>query len=457
MTRTASLRRSAAALLILCGGARGAIAQTTIPDDVHASIRSRVDQGASVGIVVGLVDAAGTRYVAYGRTAMQGGQPVDEHTVYEIGSITKVFTALPLADMAHRGEVRLDDPVQRYLPDSAVVPARGDKVITLRLLSAQRSGLPRMPSNFAPRDPSNPYADYGPDRMLAFLAGYTLTRDPGERYEYSNLGQGLLGLALARRDGTSYEEMVRTRILTPLGMRETMITLGPEARAHLATGHSGGRQVSSWEFDAVAGAGALRSTAADMTRFLAAAMGLVHSGLDSAFALTYVVQGDAGSPAMDIGLAWHILKRPAGRIVWHNGGTGGFRTWAGFDPVRKVGVVVLSNSSLSADDIGVHLLDPTVPLALQRTAIAMSADSLERYAGRYQLAPTFAITVSREGDALFAQATGQSAFRLWPSAPNEFFLREVDAQVTFVRDDAGRVPSLVLHQGGQNIPGPRVP
>ncbi len=432
-------------------------AQMPIGEDVRASVRARVEQGATVGVVIGVVDAAGTRYFAHGMTAMQGGRPVDEHSVYEIGSITKVFTALALADMVRRGEVALDDPVQRYLPEGAVVPSRSGKPITLRLLSAQRSGLPRMPSNFSPANPANPYADYTGDRMLDFLRGYTLTRDPGERYEYSNLGVGLLGFALARRSGTSYEQMIARRILAPLGMRETMVTLTPDARARLAMGHAAGSATANWDLDALAGAGALRSTAADMTKFLAAAMGLTHTALDSAFALTFVPQGDAGSPAMDIGLGWHIMKRQGLNIVWHNGGTGGYRTWAGFNPARKIGVVVLTNSDRGADDIGVHMLDSTAALRVERTAIGMSRDSLDQYVGHYPLAPTFVLTITRQDDALMVQATNQPAFRLWPSAPNEFFIREVDAQLSFLRDGTGRVTSLVLHQNGGNAPAPRNP
>ena len=430
-------------------------AQSPIPDDVQQSVRARIAAGTFVSAVIGIVDSSGTRYFAAGNTALAGGRPADEHTVYEIGSITKVFTALALADMVRAGEVGLDDPVERYLPAGSVVPARNGKSITLRLLSSQRSGLPRMPDNFSPADQANPYADYGSDRLLAFLRGYTLTRDPGERYEYSNLGVGLLGFALAQRARTSYEQLVTARVITPLGMRETMITLTPAARTRLAMGHAGGHQVSNWDLDALAGAGAVRSTAADMTRFLAAAMGLTHTRLDSAFAMTVVPQGDAGSPVMDIGLGWHILKRPALRIVWHNGGTGGYRTWAGYDPARKVGVVVLTNAQGGPDDIGFHLLDPTRPLVVVRSAIPMSRDSLDQYVGRYPLAPDFVLTVTRSDDSLIVQATNQPTFRLLPSAPNEFFLRTIDAQITFVRDSSGRVASLVLHQNGGHQPARR--
>jgi hypothetical protein len=251
--------------------------------------------------------------------------------------------------------------------------------------------------------------------------------------------------------------MVTRRVLAPLRMNSTMVTLTADARSRLAHGHNGGQEAANWDIDALAGAGALRSDAVDMTTFLAAAMGLRSTPLDSAFALTEQTQFDAGSPSMDIGLGWHIWKRPTMRIIWHNGGTGGYRTFIGFDPARKVGVVVLSNSSQSADDIGLHTLDPTMPLVVPRVAIPMTADALEAYVGRFDLSPSFALTITRDGDVLRAQATDQPRFRLWPSAPNEFFLREVDAQVSFVRDSTGRVASLVLHQNGRNMPAPRAP
>jgi CubicO group peptidase (beta-lactamase class C family) len=314
-----------------------------------------------------------------------------------------------------------------------------------------------MPTNFAPRDEHNPFADYDAAHLLDFLRGDTLARDPGERYEYSNVGVGLLGFALARRGHESYEAMVTRRVLAPLHMNSTMVTLTPDARTRLAHGHDGEHEAANWDLDALAGAGALRSDAVDMASFLAAAMGLRATPLDSAFALTEQTQADAGSPAMDIGLGWHIMKRPTMRIVWHNGGTGGYRSFIGFDPARKIGVVVLSNSTQSADDVGFHTIDPSLPLSVPRVAIAMAADALEAHVGRYDLAPTFALTVTREGDALWLQATGQGRVRLWPSAPEEFFLREVDAQVSFVRDSTGRVASLVLHQNGRDMPAPRTP
>jgi CubicO group peptidase (beta-lactamase class C family) len=352
--------------------------------------------------------------------------------------------------------VELDDPVQRFLPDSVRVPRRDSLVITLRLLSSQRSGLPRLPSNMAPADPTNPYADYDERHLYQFLNGHTLIRDPGAMYEYSNLGVGLLGFALARRAGASYEDLILRRIAAPLGLASTRVRLTPELSARLARGHQGEREVSNWDLDALAGAGALRSSAADMAAFLAAAMGLRRTPLDSAFRLTQEIQGDAG-PGMRIGLGWHIMWPDSAPAYWHNGGTGGYHSFIGFDPRRRFGVIVLSNSTQSIDDIGFHLLNALFPLVAVRKAIALPAEALDAYVGEYLLAPGFVLAVRREGGELVAQATGQGPAPIFASARDEFFYRVVDAQISFVRDSTGKVVSLVLHQGGRHLPGSRTP
>jgi CubicO group peptidase (beta-lactamase class C family) len=425
-----------------------------IPEDAQASVRARVDNGYTVGVVVGVVDSAGTRYFAYGWPTRGSAVPVNDRTVFEIGSVTKVFTALALADMVVRGEVGLDDPVQGYLPDTVHVPRGATTEITLRLLASQRSGLPRMPSNFAPANGADPFADYDTTRLFAYLGGATLSHQPGGAYEYSNLGFGLLGVALARRSGTSYEDLLRRRILAPLGLTSTMITLSSDSRARLATGHDGDRRVAGWTFGALEGAGALHSCAADMLRFLAEEMGLVDSPLREAMRLTQQPLADV-APTLKIALAWHITTHDSTTIVWHNGQTGGYHSFVAFDPVRRRGVVVLANSGENIDDVGLHILDPGIPLAQIRTAVRLPAESLEAYVGRYALAPGIVMTVTREGDALLAQLTGQGAARIYASVPDEFFYRVVNAQLTFRRSPDGAVESLVLHQNGRDVPATR--
>jgi hypothetical protein len=161
---------------------------------------------------------------------------------------------------------------------------------------------------------------------------------------------------------------------------------------------------------------------------------------------------------MRIGLGWHVRQGTGGmQIVWHNGGTGGYHSWAGYDPARRVGVVVLTNSPESIDDIGFHLLDPARPLVPVRSAVTLPPAALDEYVGSYPLAPTFVLTVTRDGDRLMVQATGQPAVRIWASARDEFFLKVVDAQISFTRGADGRIDALILHQGGRDQRAPRAP
>lgn len=431
---------------------------------VLAILKERVAQGRSSGIVVGLLEPDGrTRILAWGDPG-SGQPPLDGNSVFEIGSITKVFTSTVLADMVLKGEVALDDPVQKYLPAGVLVPSRGGKQITLGALSEQNSGLPRLPTNLHPKDPSNPYADYTPEDLYAFLSGYELPRDPGASFEYSNLGVGLLGHVLSLRAGTSYEEMVREGVWKPLGMLQTAITLSPSMKEHLAVGHdAGGEEVPNWDLDALAGAGAIRSTAVDMLKFLSANVHTETGPLGKAMALAHRERAPAGAPNLKIGLNWISLHAGSDTVVWHNGGTAGYRTFAGFVPSREIGVVVLTNSGgEGADDIGLHLLRPELPLApppaprKEFTAIDLPKDVLAGYAGTYAFTPQFQMEVTLDGDALWVQATGQGKIRLWPYTRQDFFIKEVEAQITFQKDDAGTVVGLVLHQNGRDAPGKKV-
>lgn len=339
--------------------------QAALPADstILRVIRERVDAGRNKGIVVGVLGPDGrTRVVAYGDPGA-GQPPLDGNSVFEIGSITKVFTTVLLADMAARGELALDDPVAKHLPEGVTVPSRDGREITLLDLAMQRSGLPRIPSNLRPTNLRDPYANYTVERLYEFLSTHELRRAPGEAYEYSNLGMGLLGHVLALRAGSSYEQLVRERILEPLGMEHTAIELTPWMQEHLAVGHGAdGEPAPLWNLATLAGAGALRSTTLDMLRFAAAALDSTATPLHRAIAQTQAPRADAGSEAMRIGMGWHIRQAPDRDIVWHNGGTGGYATFLGLDRARRRAVVVLSNSSANVTGLGFHLMDPRFPL-----------------------------------------------------------------------------------------------
>jgi len=216
-----------------------------------------------------------------------------------------------------------------------------------------------------PKDAANPYADYSLVQLYQFLSSYQLTRDIGLQYEYSNLGGGLLGHVLARRAGIDYEALVRSRICDPLGMGSTRITLAPEMNSRLAGGHNSALQlVENWDFPTLPGAGALRSSANDLLTFLAANLGFTKSGIATAMASMLQVRRRTGQSGLDVALGWHVFTTNGKEIIWHNGGTGGYRSFMGFDPKTRIGVVVLSNAETAAgvDDIGLHLLDASTLL-----------------------------------------------------------------------------------------------
>jgi CubicO group peptidase (beta-lactamase class C family) len=342
-------------LLLLC--IDGIHARGARDAELLAAIKARVDAKKNPGIVVGTIDADGTiSRAAYG-DAGPGALPLDADSVFEIGSITKVFTATLLEDMVTRGEVRLDDPVQKFLPARVHVPTRNGRQITLLDLTTQSSGLPRLPTNMRPRDPANPYADYSVDQLYECLNGYELTRDIGSQYEYSNLGVGLLGHVLALRAGKSYEAILQERVLRPLHMTHTAITLTPWMTQHLVRGHNAlGSPVANWDLPTLAGAGALRSTLNDTLIFARANLQPGDGALQRAMQQTHAARLPAGRADMEIGMNWHIRHIGDQRIVWHNGGTGGYRTWIGFDKARRIAAVVLTNSNQGADDLGFELV-----------------------------------------------------------------------------------------------------
>ncbi len=442
-------------------------------DEIREILANRIDrQKQAAGIVAGVIDPNGRRLAAYGHVASGDPRTVDGDTIFEIGSISKVFTSLLLADMVNGGEVALDDPAAQYLPEHVRVPGRSGKSITLLDLSTHASGLPRIPDNMNWKDPLNPYADYCVDDLYRFLCGYELTRDPGSEVEYSNLGAGLLGHLLANRAGTDYESLIGTRITQPLQMPDTGITLSPSMKQRMATGHSAMlAPVPAWDFSALAGAGALRSSVNDLLTFLEAFLSYRESAHAPAMKAMLETRRTVGTTKFEVGLGWNLL----GDWAWHDGGTGGFRSWIGFDPKERIGIVVLSNAATASGvvDIGMHLLNPKMPLAnpeapQQRIEIPVAPELLDRYTGRYQVTPNPLLEITRDRDRLFAQAfvqlphnrpgdlTGGPRFELFAESEKRFFAKVADNQITFETDADDRAKGLILHKAGNDLPGVRL-
>ncbi len=437
-------------------------------DEIREILVKRVDQQKqAVGIVVGVIEPRGRRVVAYGNLATGDPRTLDGDTIFEIGSVTKVFTSLLLAEMVNRQEVALDDPAGKYLPEAVTLPERSGRPITLHDLSTHTSGFPGLPSNIKPKNLRNPYADYSVDDLYQFLSSYTLPRDPGSEFEYSNLGGGLLGHLLAYRAGMDYESLIRTRITQPLDMPDTCITLTSSMQQRMATGHTAMlAPTANWDLPTLAGAGALRSSANDMLTFLEAFLGYQESPLAPAMNAMLDVRRPAGQAK--IGLGWLVLSPDGQEIAWHNGGTGGFRSFLGYDPKARVGIVVLSNAG-GVDDIGFHLLNPKLPLASpeppkQHTEIPIDPKLLDHYTGRYQVTPNLIFEITRDGDRLFAQGFAQMAdqsvplpkFELFAEGEKTFFAKVANNQVTFETGPDGRATSLILNRAGRDMPAPRL-
>jgi CubicO group peptidase (beta-lactamase class C family) len=368
-------RRLALILAVLLVSPVGAFGQAPTSADIHTILKNRLWRGdLGIGIVVGVIDGTGRRVVSFGSLAKNDKRPLNGDTVFEIGSITKEFTSLLLTDMVRRGEVALTDPVAKFLPPGVTMPERAGRQITLADLSTHSSGLPRMPSNFSPKDSGNPYVDYSVEDLYEFISGHQLTRDIGSRYEYSNVGVGLLGHVLSLRAGMSYEALVHARILEPLGMRDTAITLTPSMKSRLAVGHAESQRtsqnpygltaVANWDIPTLAGGGALRSTVNEMLTFLAANLGYIKTPLAGAMADQIATRRPSDNSGFEVGYGWRIQNRFGSTIVWHGGATGGYRSYIGFDPHARVGVIVLSNVLMPlVDDIGPHLLNSKYPLS----------------------------------------------------------------------------------------------
>lgn len=404
------------ALALAMVGAASA-APSPVDAEVRALIASRVAVDPRLaGVVIGLERAGQRAVIGWGSEGAAGTPVPDGDTVFEIGSVTKVFAARLLEEKAAGA---LDAPAETWFGKRLPRSAAGTR-FTLRQLAEHRSGLPRLPGNMPMANPADPYADYGKALFEKFLSGHILVREPGTLYEYSNAGYGLVGLMLEEKTGSTFAGLVQARVAGPLGMTRTAVSwTKPMARGHDLSGDP----VPRWNLNALMATGAIHSTVNDLLAFAA----------DTA--------SKPGAP-----LGWIDEG-----FFWHNGMTGGFSSFVGFHRASGTKVVVLSNSSVAVDDIGRHLLDASKPLAVPppaRPEVVVASALLDEYAGRYELTPAFIITVRREGAGLTAQATGQPAFRVFASSDSDFFFKVVEASITFHRDESGKVARLVLHQNG---------
>jgi CubicO group peptidase (beta-lactamase class C family) len=411
------------------------------PSDVELRelLQTLVEQGEAKGIVVGLLEPDGRRRIVSYGDAGTGARPLSSKTVFEIGSITKTFTNTILADMVRKGEVSLDDPVQKHLPPGVEVPSRSGRQITLLDLATHTSGLPRVPTKIP--DPSNPFAHYQVQHLYEFLSDYELEREVGAEPVYSNLGAGLLGHALAKAAGVeTLGDLVRERITEPLKMNMTAYGRDGELGAWMAKGHDEkGEQVPYWDVAVLSGAGGLNSNVEDMLTYVGANVGPPSSPLQAAMGDAHRPRRNLKTDGFSVGLGWQQRTREGQTIVHHGGGTGGFQTYLGFDPATGAGVVIMGNSAEfdARDDVVFQLLK-------DRKLVSLAAHLQSQYVGTFRLWPELSLSVSSEQGRLYGQVNGQPRVRLYSNGNDRFFSLASEAEVAFARDAQGSVSSATL-------------
>ena len=325
---------------------------TTVRETVDQVVMPHITLGSNVGVIVGVSRNGEQTICSYGEAELGTRTPITAESVLEIASLTKTFTALALADMHLKGEVNLDDSLGKYLPPNVKVPSWHGKTITLRQLANHTSGLPALPTNID-KEAFNHYQGYSLSKLYDFMNQHVLEYEPGTHYQYSNLGYGLLGVALSLRNGSDYESLIGQRVARPLGMRQLVVGSNPGPFPTRVPGYNGNLRIESWAGamqPSMQGSGALMTTMPDLLRYLDANMGLTSTALGPALALTHQRTFSlAGYQQDGIGLGWSLVTLNGHQITWKNGLNGGFTAFMGFDKATQTGVVVLCNSSLNPD------------------------------------------------------------------------------------------------------------
>ncbi|MEP1032054.1 serine hydrolase [Ekhidna sp.] len=426
-----------------------------VPSDnlISAMLKERMLYNG-IGMVVGVIDGERQNVVTNGLSGAENGRALDGETVFQLGSLTKVITNLLLAEMVTSGEVGLDDLVSDFLPPEIKLVEVG-RPITLRDLATHTSGLPSMPTNFDIHGEPDPYAAYSVDQLWSFLSSYTPEGAPGIKYAYSNLGVSLLGWVLALRMNTTYEDLVKDRVLGPLEMNSTSITLSSEQLARLAPGHSPYLQpIRTWEMATLQASGSLRSTANDMLRLLELYLGKSNNShmVEAAkFQMREGVELDGTFLPLGLGLRSDGIYR-------HAGGKQGYRSGLAFNARTGVAAVVLSNARTYESEpmlIAMHLvageiLPPAARAPEDKPRVNIPTNELEKFAGGYhnKAGEIWEVVVSRK--FLRIRYPNNSIFEFVPSGSHDFYYNAGNDDIIFDLDDNGKVVGMRIYGDGKS-------
>ncbi len=425
-------------------------------------VENRVVDGLSVGYIEGKHWG-----IVHLGSSTRTGKNADDLTVYELGSISKVFTGLLLADAVVRGEIDLNAAADVANSAGIRLPSRDGTSIKWIDLSTHRAGLPRLPENLPLTDLTNPYRNYDSKKAAAFLNQYELPRRPGDSQEYSNFGGSVLGYLVAEKAGKTYQQLLRERIAEPLRMSDCTVSLSDDQMKRLATPHDEfGSAASTWTFSDLPGAGGVHATMRDMMRFAKAQLTPPTGKLGDAIELAWKQQRDADASGSAMGLGWMIAGD--GQTRWHNGQTGGSHAAIFINRELKCAVIVLCNTAVTneIDQLAMQLvkkaagqevkLEPRKPSAKAPDKLAIDAKLRRRLVGRYQLRPDFIFDVRDRDEHLMVGITNQPTQEVFPDSPTRWSYHGVDATLEFKLPKTGRARSLVLHQNGNKLAAFRI-
>jgi D-alanyl-D-alanine-carboxypeptidase/D-alanyl-D-alanine-endopeptidase len=455
--------------------------QAVLPpdDEIRKILVERVGENeTAIGIVVGVIDpqrqsgSDGRRIISYGHRDVGDARPLDGDTVFEIASVTKVFTALLLSDMVEKNEVALSDPASKYLTAAAIkLPERNGHLITLLDLATHTSGLPFMPADAPPfNDPTA--AKYSTGDLRHYLARYQLTRDIGSDWDYSNIGYWVLSEALVARAGKVHaspartiKDLIRQRVLVPLKMTDTDFELSAKMKENLAPGHDSALQFAPASstipiYSIMPAGGGLYSTANDLLTFLSECMGYEPSPLAPAINVALSNRRPV-QPGNEQALGWNVYGKDADQVIFRDGSSFGYASVMAYDPKARVGIVVLTNQVGDVGDIARHLLWPDFPLAkpakTKHIEIALDSKVLDSYFGRYEAKGEGIFTIARENNFLTIESPadwGLPKLRIRPESQRDFFATEFPLRVTFQTGPDSKIRSLTIYppRGQKGVP-----
>jgi len=415
---------------------------------IDENVRLHFQKESQVGIVVGVIKGNETHFWSYGEKERGSGKTIDPDTYFEMGSITKTFTATLLSMEVLKGAVALQDPISLYWKELEGLDAGK---ITLQELASHTSGLPRMPTNFVMSDPLDPYKDYDASLLLQFLKDFKQSAKGPYPYAYSNVGIGLLGYLLSEKlNSKTFSDYLETNLLKPLGLRKTKTSLAVANLNFSAQGYDSFFSLMPfWNLNVLEGAGVLKTTARDLLRYLEFNMNADTSLIGRAMSLAHTQLFPSDTAGTTVGLVWSGTKLGKHDVLAHGGATGGYRANLVFDKSEKLGAIVLSNTDVAPS----CMLAPVFEVACEIPAYrAVSTATQAKLIGKFEAAAIgLQAEVFSQNGQLGIHPVGQPRLRLWAKTDFEYFIPDAKAEIIFQLSTSGEVDQFELKQGGQTF------